>query len=567
MVRNPQENGAGTAVAEEQVEVRVEDPAAVPGTFQRIPIGQLRESATNPRKTFEKEALQELTDSVRQRGVLQPILVRPIAGGLFEIVAGARRYRASKAAGLADVPAIVQDLDDRATLEVQVIENLQRADLHPMEEARGYRLLMREHQFTVEQLAARVHKSRAYIYGRLRLCDLPAGAVKLFEAGELDASRALLVARIPVPELAEKAAREIAWGRWEARQAEGRNGKPRDEQKEPMSYSAACEHVHREYMLRLDQAPFRTGDAALLPAAGACTACPKRTGNQRDLFGDVRGADLCTDPKCFEAKSKAQFELRAAETRAAGGQVLEGKKADAAFRDNKLVDITSSVPGDEKHRSFQKLLGKDAADLPRTLVRTAHGDVREFVDRAAAGKLLKAKGHELTRPRAIAANSTHARQEAAHKRRLAAAKLAKPKLLEAVAKASSDSVLRFALQWALDRFNYQAKAVAVRLGVKTTPYGGLTEAGRSVLAKLPAERVREALVEIVVGDSPAQFHEKGYTEAWSAACEIAGIDMEAFEAQLPQPGKKPARGPRPPKPSTKRKKAGKGKAAAAGDDT
>lgn len=558
MVRNPQENGAGTAVAEEQVEVRVEEPAAVPGTFQRIPIGQLRESATNPRKTFEKEALQELTDSVRQRGVLQPILVRPIAGGLFEIVAGARRYRASKAAGLDTVPAIVQDLDDRATLEVQVIENLQRADLHPMEEARGYRLLMREHKFTAEQLAARVHKSKAYIYGRLRLCDLPAGAVNLFEAGDLDASRALLVARIPVPELAEKAAREIAFGRWQAEH------KKLDRSRiEPMGYREASEHVQREYMLRLKDAPFPTGDAQLVPSAGTCAACPKRTGNQRDLFGDVQSADLCVDPKCFRAKCDAWFAKRSEVAEARGGKVLDGKKADQVRYGSDLVKLSDQCHEDPKGRTYSTILGKAAEELAPTLLRTSDGDVIETYSRSQISKALKAKGLDFKKDTPATTRSAKERQrEAAHKRRLAAARLAVASLADKTASLNEAAVLRFVIE---QTSGFEARDVLKSANI-TASYGGLTPAGRAQVAKMGVPELRALALRMLVGTRFSDSYSNRYAKPWLDLCELVGFDMKAFEAKVPVPGKKPAKGPRPPKPTTKRRKAGKGKDAAAGVD-
>lgn len=580
MVRSPRGNGAGTAVAEEQVEVRVEEPVETPvpaGTFERIPIERLRESATNPRKTFEKEALQELTESVRQRGVLQPILVRPTnfnaigqraPGEMFEIIAGARRYRASKAAGLDTVPAIVQDLDDRATLEVQVIENLQRADLHPMEEARGYRLLMQKHQFTAEQIAARVHKSKAYIYGRLRLCDLPAGAVKLFEAGELDASRALLVARIPVPELAEKAAREIAYGRW---QAEHKRLDP--SQTEPMGYREASEHVQREYMLRLKDAPFPTGDAQLVVSAGACGACPKRTGNQRDLFGDVQSADLCVDPKCFRSKVDAWFAKRSEAVEARGGEVLDGKKADQARHGRGLVNLSDPCAEDPKWRTYSAILGKAAEDLAPTLLRTSDGVVIEKYSSSEISKALKAKGVDFKKDSPGTSRSAKERQrEAAHKRRLAAARLAAASLPDKTAAITEAPVLRFLIECLAGGFEGRDVLKAAKIDAS---YGGLTAPGRAKVAKLGLPELRAIAIRMLVGTRYSDSFSNRYSKGWLDACELVGIDMKAFEAQVPVAGKgkikaavaKLAKGPRPPKPTTKRKKARKGKAAAAGDDT
>ena len=161
-----------------------------------IEISEIRVSKTNPRKTFDKDALQELTDSVKRFGVLQPILVRPLKSG-YELVAGERRFRASKAAKLETIPVVVRELTDVEVLEVQVIENLHRADLHPMEEAEGYELLHDRHDYTVEDLAAKVGKSKTYVYGRLKLCALTKEAREAFLEDRFSPAHAVILARLP----------------------------------------------------------------------------------------------------------------------------------------------------------------------------------------------------------------------------------------------------------------------------------------------------------------------------------------------------------------------------------
>lgn len=141
--------------------------------FTDLPLAALRESTWNPRKHFDVAKLEELAESIRAKGVLEPILVRPTADDAFEIVAGARRFRASKLAGLATVPAVVRALDDVAALEVAIIENQQRADVNPLDEAAGYMALKKlSKHYTVAVVAAKVGKSESYVYRRLRLLDL-----------------------------------------------------------------------------------------------------------------------------------------------------------------------------------------------------------------------------------------------------------------------------------------------------------------------------------------------------------------------------------------------------------
>lgn len=239
------------------------------------------------RKHLDKAKLAELAESIKTVGLLSPIIVR-IIDGVFEIVAGERRYLAAKLAGLEHIDASVRDLTDDQVLEVQLVENLQREDLHELAEAEGYEALQKLNH-TAEAIADKVGKSKAYVYARMKLLALCKDARKAFYEGKLSASTALLLARIPNDKLQAQALKENTQDRWDG----------------PMSYRAAAEHIQNNYMLRLSDAGFKTEDPELVPAAGACGACPKRSGNQKELFGDVKGADICTDTVCFAAKRQA----------------------------------------------------------------------------------------------------------------------------------------------------------------------------------------------------------------------------------------------------------------------
>lgn len=186
------------------------DVAAATGLegLRNVAIEAVRASALNPRTTFEPDELKELTDSIRSRGVVQPIIVRPVngEGGGFEIIAGERRWRAAQAAALHEIPVIVRDMTDQQALEVAIIENVQRTDLNAIEEAGGYRQLIETYKYTQEDLAGIVGKSRSHLTNTLRLLKLPGSVQELVRNGALSAGHAR--ALIGVAD-AEALAREV----------------------------------------------------------------------------------------------------------------------------------------------------------------------------------------------------------------------------------------------------------------------------------------------------------------------------------------------------------------------
>jgi ParB family chromosome partitioning protein len=164
-----------------------------------MPVEQLKPGKYQPRRAFDDERISDLAESIREKGILQPLLVRPIAGG-FEIIAGERRWRAAQRAQLHEVPVIVRELSDREALEVALVENLQRQDLSPLEEADGYRRLMDDFSHTQEELAKAVGKSRSHVANMIRLLALPDPVKLMLEKGDLTAghARALLTAAEPL---------------------------------------------------------------------------------------------------------------------------------------------------------------------------------------------------------------------------------------------------------------------------------------------------------------------------------------------------------------------------------
>ena len=166
-------------------------------TPSTLKLTEIEPNREQPRKDFDEKALSELADSIREHGVLQPLLVRPLKDGRYQLIAGERRWRASRMAGLTEVPVIVRDLDDQAAMELALIENLQRTDLNIMEEAAGYRELMERYGMTQEVVAKRVGKSRPAVANALRMLALPEATAKLVREGKLTAGHARALLGLP----------------------------------------------------------------------------------------------------------------------------------------------------------------------------------------------------------------------------------------------------------------------------------------------------------------------------------------------------------------------------------
>ena len=185
-----------------------------------LPISQVEPGLKQPRKRFDDEALADLADSIRQHGVIQPLTVRRLSSGYYQIIAGERRWRAAKLAGLSEVPAVIIEADDRKVMELGLIENLQREDLNPMEEAGGYRVLMEEYGLTQEEVAQQVGKSRPAVANALRLLSLPPSLHPLLEDGQLSAGHARAILSVPSPQLQVKLADKVVAEGLSVRQTE-----------------------------------------------------------------------------------------------------------------------------------------------------------------------------------------------------------------------------------------------------------------------------------------------------------------------------------------------------------
>jgi ParB family chromosome partitioning protein len=307
--------------------------------YRNLPLAVLTESATNPRRIFEDSALKELAESIRAQGVLSPLLVRPVSDQSFEIVAGARRYRAAQIAEAATVPVRIVNLTDAEALEAQLIENLQRRDVHPLEEARGFEALLKleDPKYSLEQIAAKVGKAPAYVAQRIRLTELCEAAVSAFYAQEIGVGHALLLAKLQ-PAQQEQALANCFREEW--------NGAGNKAKRILLPVRHLQHWIEHNVLLLLKQAPFNKRDAQLVPAAGSCLDCSKRTGHNKLLFADVR-EDACTDPACYTAKLEAHVQKQVA----AKPQLVRISTAykaqpdsDATVPRNKYVEIRDDKP-------------------------------------------------------------------------------------------------------------------------------------------------------------------------------------------------------------------------------
>ncbi len=308
--------------------------------YRNLPLAVLTESATNPRRIFEDAALKELAESIRTQGVLSPLLVRPLTERSFEIVAGARRYRAAQMAETTSIPVRIVHLTDAEALEAQLVENLIQADVHPLEEASGFRALLNleEPKYSIEQIAARTGKHPAYVAARIKLTELAPIIVEAFYRAEIGVGHALLLAKLQ-PAQQEQALAACFKEDWSA------GGQKTKRILLPVRNLQFW--IESNILLILKLAPFDKRDGQLVPAAGTCAECPKRTGHNRLLFSELAKQDACTDPTCYQAKVNAHVakavatKPNLAQISTAYGQQQEGS---ATLPRNKYTEIRPEKP-------------------------------------------------------------------------------------------------------------------------------------------------------------------------------------------------------------------------------
>ncbi len=217
----------------------LDNDTQVGGGLMSLRVSAIEPNKDQPRDRFDQAALSELADSIREHGVLQPIVVRTMEGGTYQIIAGERRWRASRMAGLSEIPAMVVEAEDGKVMELALIENLQREDLTIIEEALGYRTLMETYGLTQEQVAKRMGKSRPVIANALRILNLSPGSLKRLEAGELTPGHARVLAGLESPELMDQLAEEVVRSALTVRQLEKLAAQRKGSRREVVSANAA----------------------------------------------------------------------------------------------------------------------------------------------------------------------------------------------------------------------------------------------------------------------------------------------------------------------------------------
>jgi len=365
--------------------------------IEELKVSALEPSATNPRKRFDQEKLAELAASIAERGVLSPLLVRASGGGKFEIVAGERRWRAAQKAGLAVVPCMVREMTDGEVLEAQLIENLQRHDLEPMEEARGFQSMMDlrgpdgEPVYTAERIAARIGKTPRVVYQRLKLLELPKVGQSAVELGRLEVSSAQLIARIPTERLRERALKEVL--------------EPKGYDR-PLTARETKALIEQRYMRTLQGAPFDPEDASLHPEGLVCSKCPHRAGNCPEVEG-VR-ADTCLNTMCFSKKAELAHERWKARHAADGKRALAPAENEKHMEGDRLVAWASNLVAlDEPPAEHLLNASSQGRTLPtwRELIagrgaeivvaRKSDDSALECVDREQAMAAARLNGHEV----------------------------------------------------------------------------------------------------------------------------------------------------------------------------
>jgi ParB/RepB/Spo0J family partition protein len=485
-----------------------------------VPSKQLVESPFHRRKDWGD--LEELAGTIRSHGIVEPMLARPHPkkAGSFELVFGHRRRRAGLLAKLASFPVMVRDLTDEQAIELMAIENLARKDLHPLEEAEGYEDL-RKLGWSAERIADRVGKSLSYVYQRMKLLALVPEARKAFYDEKILPSVAVYVARIP-PQL-QKEALEHLVSDWDG--------------DSPMTARAAFDEIGRRFLLRLSDAPFDRGDAKLVPEAGSCKDCPKRTGNQQELFADVKSADVCTDPPCFEAKMKANAKRVLVDAAEKGKDVIAGDGAVSKALAGGYVDLDAKDYSRPKSPSYRELLkGKD---VPTATAVRDDGRISTLVKRSELAKHVKT-------PKAKEDASVTSYNKDAKKRKESSArkKVATLALLEAVvAKAEkTDPTKGF---WPfLARLLIRMSTVDQRAGIAKRR--GLLEKRdakrpgtdtehrlRAHLEQLPPEGARALVVELAASQGAFAFGDWAGTELGEGLLEAVAfykVDKERVKS-------------------------------------
>lgn len=370
--------------------------------LQYIPIDKISFSETNTRKHYDESKLMELADSIKQVGLMQAVLVRPAANGTYQLIYGERRLRACKLLAFKEIKAEIANLPDEQVLEVQAIENLQRADIHPLDEALGYGQLAKEYKYDCATIGAKVGKSSAYIAQRLQLTNLIPEFKTAFKEESILTGHAMELARLTENQQQQLVNYVLDEHDYHAFI---------DEKKKKKFFLTKTvddlkEHIRMQFHLEIKTAPFNTSDDTLIENVPSCINCPKRTGFNQDLFNDIKNKDTCTDPACFKAKVDKNFKNVTKSLRKNGETYVKIKKeyggacpADVLSRDqytivdkeDKSTTIAVISDGSDKGKKvFVKVKPEGTAKLKRAKMTPEEKEKQPVNNNAAQERKEKA---------------------------------------------------------------------------------------------------------------------------------------------------------------------------------
>lgn len=261
----------------------------MPDLFKSIAMDNIKLSTTNPRSKLSEGNSKELVESIREHGVITPILLRPLIDDLYELVDGERRYGAAKTLELEELPAIIRELSDIEVVEIQLISFIHKKELHPLDECDGFQQLLNIKNYSPQQIAEKISKPVTYVHQRLSFQNLINPVRKAFEQGTLLLGHVILLARMQEYDQEELFKWLHIYGdQWHTVQQ-------------------LKENIHNKFMTNLNQAAFSKNEEELVKGVGSCKECSKRSGFNEELFNDISSKDICTDKKCFEKKVQAHI--------------------------------------------------------------------------------------------------------------------------------------------------------------------------------------------------------------------------------------------------------------------
>lgn len=327
-------------------------------SFSLIPIDKIVLSDSNPRKEIKEEHIEELATSIKEIGLLHPILVRPAVNNSYEIICGERRWRACKKLNREFIECFIHPMDDKLALQVRIIENIQRQNLNPIEEAQGYKKLL-DQGMSIIELASVIGKGRDYISRMTMLLSLPEAAKEAIIAGKLSRRAGWYISRIPVPKLRAIVASEAI--------------------AKSLTVNQVAQIVLENYLLDLRKAYFAISKPDLLPGVPSCIDCPKRTGNAKELFNDIKDPMICTDPECFAQKREAEWHFQCYKAQSENKEILFAEESIKHFvpgtsrikSDSPFVDMEEVCEWDKKERKWSSLLIEELKPMNgKALLRT-----------------------------------------------------------------------------------------------------------------------------------------------------------------------------------------------------